>query len=124
MSLCYHVSSAAAEKKRLLIASAGIEFRDFEKTRDAVIAQLDAIARGDISRDELDHSRSAVLSALKSMEDSQTRLEGFYSGQIISGDLRTPAEKAAEVASVTKEQIVEAARCARLDTVYFLRGVQ
>ena len=25
---------------------------------------------------------------------------------------------------ITKEQIVEAARCARLDTVYFLRGVQ
>jgi len=124
MSLCYHVSSAAAEKKRLLIASAGIEFKDFEKTRDAVIAQLDAIARGEVSDDELAHSRSAVLSALKSMEDSQARLEGFYSGQIVSGDLRTPAEKAAEVAAVTKEQIVEAARCARLDTVYFLRGVQ
>lgn len=122
MSLCYHISSAAAQRKQLLIASAGVEFDAFEKTKDAINAQLAACAAGELSSDEIEHARAALLSALKSSEDSQGRLEAFYSGQLISGDYATPADKAKQVAAVTKDQIVEAARGAKLDTIYFLRG--
>ena len=102
--------------------SSGIEFENYQKAYDEIMAQLDAVRNGDLEDWELDGARSTLLNAYASMGDSQGKLENFYLGQAATGQSETPEELAEQVRNVTPERIFNAMKSVELDTVYFLRG--
>ena len=51
-SLCYYASSAVEKFKGLMIVSSGISFDQYETARDAILAELDACRRGEITPEE------------------------------------------------------------------------
>lgn len=122
LSLCYFASSMLAKQKGLMLVSSGIEFDQYERARDEILAQLQACVDGDFTAQELEWARRSVVSSLTSGLDSQGRLEEHWSAQSIAGLHQSPQELAAAVESVTGEQVVSAAKRLRLDTVYFLKG--
>ena len=93
LSLCYYASSSYARSKNG-------EWEDWEQ----------------------DGALQAMLSSLTSLPDSQGALENYYLGQIATDAGETPEELTAALREVTRERIMEAARSAKLDTVYFLHG--
>ena len=122
LSLCYYASSLYHRQKRLITVSSGIEFADFQRAYDEILAQLEAVKNGDLEDWELEGARSTLLNAYASMDDSQGKLENFYLGQAVTGQSETPEELAEQVRQVTEERIRAAMETVRLDTVYFLRG--
>ena len=122
LSLCYYASSLYHRQKRLITVSSGIEFADFQRAYDEILAQLEAVKNGDLENWELEGARSTLLNAYASMDDSQGKLENFYLGQAATGQSETPEELAEQVRQVTEERIRAAMETVRLDTVYFLRG--
>ncbi len=122
LSLCYYASSLYHRQKGLITVSSGIEFENYQKAYDEILAQLAAVQRGDLEDWELEGARSTLLNAYASMGDSQGKLENFYLGQAATGQQETPEELAEQVRQVTKERICRAMETVRLDTVYFLRG--
>ena len=108
--------------KGILLVSSGIEFDKFEAVRDEVLAQLSALARGEITDEELESAKMGVASDLRAMLDSQGELEGFYLAQVLDGLEYGPLELAELVADVTREQVAEAAAAAECDMIYFLKG--
>ena len=122
LSLCYYASSAYHRQKRLITVSSGIEFQNYQKAYDEIMAQLGAVQRGELEDWELEGARSTLLNAYASMGDSQGKLENFYLGQAATGQEDTPELLAEQVRQVTAERIFNAMKTVSLDTVYFLKG--
>ena len=122
LSLCYYASSTLEKMKGLILVSSGIEFDKYETARDEILAQLEAIRRGEIQDWELEGARSMLISGHLATLDDQGRQEEFWLGQAAAG-LETDIPALVEgLRSVTREQVAAAARKLELDTVYFLKG--
>ncbi len=122
LSLCYYASSVYHRQKGMITVSSGIEFDDYQRASDEILAQLAAVQNGNIEDWELEAARSSLLNAYASMGDSQSRMENFYLGQIVTGREETPEDLAAQVRNVSLDRILRAMKTVQLDTVYFLQG--
>jgi len=122
LSLCYYASSLYHRQKGLITVSSGIEFENYQKAYDEIMAQLAAVQNGDLEDWELEGAKSTLLNAYASLGDSQGRMENFYLGQVATGLHETPEELAQQVRDVTPERIFRAMKTVKLDTVYFLQG--
>ncbi|MEY8387608.1 insulinase family protein [Oscillospiraceae bacterium 38-13] len=121
LSLCYYASSTYHRQKGLITVSSGIEFENYQRACDEIMAQLAAVQRGELEDWELEAARSTLLNAYASMGDSQGKLENFYLGQTATGQDESPEELAEQIRAVTPERIFQAMDTVRLDTVYFLQ---
>ena len=122
LSLCYYASSLYHLQKGIITVSSGIEFENYQRAFDEIMAQLCAVQHGELEDWEMEGARSTLLNAYASMGDSQGKLENFYLGQAAAGREETPEELAAEVRTMTPRRIFDAMETVHLDTVYFLRG--
>ncbi|MBR0028461.1 MAG: insulinase family protein, partial [Clostridia bacterium] len=122
LSLCYYASSRLVRNKGIMFVNAGIEFENFEKAYDEILAQLDAVKKGDISDFEYQSSIAFLINQLESYKDDERLMQVFALGQKLSGtntDIDTLKEK---ISRVTVEDIKRVANNIELDTVYFLAG--
>ena len=122
LQLCYYAGSLVDTHKGILLVSSGIDFDKFEAVRDEVLAQLAAMAKGEITDEELESARKGVASELRAMQDSQGELEGFYLTQALDGLEYGPLELAELVEDVTREQVTRIAANVECDMIYFLKG--
>ena len=122
LSLCYYASSTLEKMKGLLLVSSGIEFDKYETARDEILAQLEAVRRGEIEDWELEGARRTLISGHLATLDDQGRQEEFWLGQAAAGLDSTIPQLAAQFEAVTREQVAAAARKLELDTIYFLKG--
>ena len=122
MSLCYYASSAVDLLKGILTVSSGIDFDKYDPAREEILAQLEAMRRGEITPEELTAAKTDVASALRTIPDDPFALENFYLRQTVQGLDASPMDLAALVESVTADEVVEIARGVELDAVYFLKG--
>ena len=122
LSLCYFASSVYHRQKGIITVSSGIEFQNYQRAYDEIMAQLRAVQNGAVEDWEMEGARSMLLNAYASMGDSQGKLENFYLGQVATGQEETPETLAEEVRTVSAERIFKAMGTVSLDTVYFLKG--
>ena len=120
LSLCYYASSLYHRQKGLITVSSGVEFADFQRAYEEILAQLAALGRGEVETWELEAARGVLRSAYAAMEDSQGRLENFYLGQAIAGRGDSPEDLAREMEETSVERIFRAMETVKLDTVYYL----
>ena len=122
LSLCYYAGSAYHRQKGIITVSSGIEFDKYQTAKDEILAQLEAIRRGEIEDWELEGARRTLVGACMATLDDQGRQEEFWMGQAAAGLDYGPEELAARLEAVTREQVAEAAQRLELDTIYFLKG--
>ena len=122
LSLCYYASSSLERMKGLLLVSSGIEFKNEETAKQEILAQLEAIRRGEIEDWELEGARRTLIGGYRAALDEQGRQEEFWLGQAAAGLEAPPEALCAQLETVTREQIAAAAKKLELDTVYFLKG--
>ncbi len=120
-SLCYSVSSSLEKYKGMLLISGGIDFDKYETAKTAILAELDACKRGDITEQELESARMQVLSGLQMALDAPSRLDDFYLGMAILPGEDLP-EHMERIRRLTVQDLSEAANTLELDTIYFLKG--
>lgn len=122
LSLCYYASATLEKMKGLVLVSSGIEFDKYQTAKDEILAQLEAVKRGEIEDWELEGSRRTLIGACLSTLDDQGRQEEYWLGHSAAGLEEAPEEFAARLETVTREQVSAAAQKLELDTVYFLKG--
>lgn len=123
-SLCYYANASMDKFKGIMLVEAGIEASNYQVALDGILEQLDCCKRGEITSQELESARTYLLSALRTGKDSPGRLDDYAIGQSIAGMTGTMDDLAAQLRSVTLDQVVEAAGTLTLDTIYFLKGVE
>ncbi len=122
LSLCYYAGSTNHWKKGLITVAAGIDFRNYQRAVDEILAQVEALKHGDWKEWELEGARSTLRGSFRAIEDSASAMEDFVMGQIATSGEETLSGLLAAIEAVTPERIREAAACMRLDTIYFLKG--
>ena len=122
MSLCYAIGSGYYGSKGILTVNAGIDTCQQENARAAIFSQLEACRQGDISTEELNAAKEAILSGLRAVYDSPGTMESFFSTAAISGLGRTPETYADEIRAVSAENVVEAAKTVQFHSAFFLKG--
>ena len=122
LSLCYYASSMLEKQKGLVLVSSGIEFDKFETAKNEILAQLEAIRRGEIEDWELEGARRTLIGGHLSTLDDQGRQEEFWLGQAAAGLDTTIEELCAQFETITREQVAAVAQKLELDTIYFLKG--
>ena len=120
MSLCYYCAARYDTVTGLMLIDSGIEGANKQAACDAILAQLEAVQKGDFADDVLEATRLAMVNALRTTGDSLGGIESWYLSQILQGEEAAPVEEIAKFQKVTREEVVEAANQVTLDTIYFL----
>ena len=123
LSLCYYIGSAYYGSKGIVTVSAGIDADKEEITRQQIMAQLDACRNGEITKDEMEAAREAVLSSLRTVHDSPGAIEGYYATASLSGATMNLPAYAEAVSAVTTEDVIRVAKMLTYHTSFLLKGV-
>ena len=121
LSLCYYVSSSIEKYKGVMLISSGVDFENYEKAKNAILTELEACKKGEITEEELESARLQILSSLRSFLDSPAQMDDFYCGMAIAGGMDIP-EIMDAVEKLTAEDVAAAAQKLSMDTIYFLKG--
>lgn len=122
LSLCYYASSAVDTHKGVMLVSSGVDFDKADAAKAEMLAQLDAVKKGEITDAELDAAKRSVASDLRACLDSQGELEGFYLANTLDGLEFSPDELAELVNEVERDDVIAIATSVVLDAEYFLQG--
>ena len=123
MSLCYDIGSSYHGSKGIMTVSAGIDSDKEELVRQEILRQLEKCARGEITGQELQSAKQAIIAQLQATHDSPGAIESYYGTAALSGLGMTPEQYLLAVEQVTAEQVAAAAQTLKLHTSYFLKGV-
>lgn len=123
LSLCYYASSSIDKYKGLMLISSGVAFENFETAKSAILAELDACRRGEISEEELESARRQILSSLRAIEDAPVQLDEYYCGNAIL-PCPNPRQMAELVQKLGIDDLSRMAKKLWLDSIYFLKGVE
>lgn len=122
MSLCYYCSAARNDLKGIMLVNSGVENENIEKTKEAVIDQLEEIKNGNFANEDINFAEMAIKNDFKSVADSAGNVSNWYFDCIRKNDIVTPEEKLGRYLGVSKERIIAAAKSMVLDSVYVLTG--
>ena len=122
MSLCYYCSSSYSTYSGIMTVSSGIEVKNIELVKKAILEQLDKIKSADISDNELEAAKRSIANAYRQLYDSPFDLQSFYSGRMLFGIPDTIDNSIAKLCAITKENIVRIANGIRLDALFFVEG--
>ncbi|MEM1484073.1 insulinase family protein [Oscillospiraceae bacterium PP1C4] len=122
LSLCYYCSARFDRLTGLMMVDSGVEKENKQKAHDEILNQLEIIKRGEFTDDEMTATRLLMQNSLSSVTDSLGAIEEWYMTQVMSASAYSPADEAALLEEITREDIIKAARQVTLDTVYFLTG--
>ncbi len=120
--LCYAIDSGYYGSKGLMTVQAGVDSERLEETKAAVLEQLALCRQGEITPQELNAAKQAILSGLRAVYDSPGAMESFFSTAALSGLNRTPEVYAAQIEAAAMEDIVEAARSVQFHASFVLKG--
>ncbi len=120
-SLAYYASSRLDGHKGIMTIQSGIQIENYDKAVDIIQQQLEAMAKGEISNEEMQKTKATLSNQLREIKDRSYDLIDFAYHAII-GQYNRPIESLLKaIDETTKEDIVKVAQDVQLDTIYFLR---
>ncbi len=118
--LCYDAGSTHERLKGLVFVACGVEAQNVERARDLCLEQVAAIARGEVTDDELEHTRLAYAQGYRQLLDAPAQLVNLDYIMALGDRSGAPEEASQAVAGVSRDEVVAAAQGLRLDTVFAL----
>lgn len=123
LSLCYYADSVYDKLKGILLVSTGVEPDRMAAAEAECLAQLEAIRRGDFTREEFDLTVRALVSRLTMSRDSLgAHADWLLTGCLTGSGLPDVDGLIRRLEAVSPEDVAAAARCVEPDTVYCLTG--
>ncbi len=122
LSLAYFVFSRVDKMKSFMLISSGIETKNYKAAYDEIMAQTDNMLSGRITEEEFIAAKKYLANSFNSMKDSISAMEDFYMSQLICKTDDTLEDIIEKINSVTMEQLVEAGKKIKMNTIYFLKG--
>lgn len=120
LSLAYYCSSRADEMKGVMYVNSGVERENIEKAKAEILNQLDLVANGNITDDEINNAILDVKNGVASVYDTTSGIDSWYFSRILRGDLMSTEEYAKIYTNTTKEKIQKVAEQIKLDSVFIL----
>lgn len=123
LSLCYYCSANNMSEKGIMLIDSGVEYSNLDKAKNEILKQLDEMANGSFSDDELSNAKTAACSSLRSYNDTASGLATWWLTQLCVWNRDFSPEDAIEkYKGITRDEIIQAAKSYKLDTVYIMSG--
>ncbi len=122
LSLCYYCSSGVNDKKGVIYVDSGVEHSNAKKAEDEILNQLENIQNGNITDDELENARLAIINSWRGVSDGARSIADWYFQRNYSNGSESPEDFIEMLKKVTKADVIDAAKSLKLDTVYILTG--
>ncbi|WP_188205861.1 EF-P 5-aminopentanol modification-associated protein YfmF [Alkalibacillus aidingensis] len=119
-SLAYYAASRFESHKGLLFVFSGIAPEKYDQAKKIIMQQHEHIKNGEITEQELEQTKKAVIHQLKETIDRSRGIIEWYYQQVIGGKEYTNQEMVEQIEAVTKDDVIAVANQVHLDTVYFL----
>ncbi len=123
MSLCYYCSSKASLITGSIVVSSGLDNTNKELAKSEIFRQLELIAKGEISNEELCAARGSIKYSYSQIYDSARALRSFYTERDCFGIEETVEQYKQRLLSVSAEDVSRLAAATVHDTEFFIRGV-
>lgn len=121
-SLCYYVSSSYAAFSGVMIVNAGIDAKNYEKTKSLIQEQLQDIQNGHITDEEIEIAKILLYNSLKKTEDEASSMMSLAYNRDITNRKESHEEYIQNILNVSKEDIINVSQDIYLDTIFFLTG--
>lgn len=119
-SLAYYAASRLESQKGLLLVFSGIAPEDFEKARDIIRLQMEAMKNGDFTEKDLNETKELIVNQLlETMDHPQGIIELLYQ-QVLAGVTRPPETIIENMKQVTKQDVIKVSKKIEEDTLYLL----
>lgn len=119
-SLAYYSIARLEKFKGLMMIGSGIEISNYNKTKDIIERQLDDIARGDISKFELEGAKKSLINGILSTKDNQMQMVDFLINKKISGHQMTTEDLINGIEQTTADRVSRMAERVQPGIEYFL----
>lgn len=120
LSLCYYCSSSYSRSKHLVTVYSGLQPDNLGKARDEIHAQIDVIASGGLTGEDIAAARLNVSESMRQVYDSIGATVGWYLVRLLEEHPLTPEETAEQLCAVTPEEIALAAKSLSSDVTFVL----
>lgn len=122
MSLCYYCASRFSRTKNCIFVDCGIETKNIETAKNAIIGQLDEIISGNFSDEDMQNILLAFENSFSGIGDTISSYINWYKSAVYEGEYLTPEQTLEKYKNVTKERIIDCAKSLVLDTVYVMKS--
>ena len=119
-SLAYSIHSQIDAKNGFLFVLSGVSVDQYEKAKDTVIASFDTFRTGDFTDEKLALAKKVILSQRKESADKPKNIIEILHNQLLLDDEQKRVSFETQISKVTREDIIQLAQQAVLDTVYIL----
>lgn len=120
-SLAYTVGSNYNKTKNCIFIRAGIEIVNYKKALENIEKQLENMKNGNFTEKDINDSKELIIASIESISEEQDTEITYYYGQQLANRFVNLQEYMEKIKAVTKEQIVELAQNASINTIYFLK---
>lgn len=120
LSLCYYCQSHVVNCTGAVLVDCGVEKGNEEKALKEIFAQLKALQNGDFSDEELENTKKYLNNLSRLNYDTVEGMNSWYFSCFAKGEYGSPDDYIAKINAVTREDVIEAFKQYRLDTVYSL----
>ena len=122
MSLCYYCRSSVSQRTGIMLVSSGIESKNKEVAKKAILDQLEMIKNGEVSEEEFESAKKSIRNGYLAIYDGAEAMEAWSFFRGFCGINTTPIAECEKIENVSIEEIKAVANKITLDTVYFLKG--
>ncbi|MGB4177769.1 MAG: pitrilysin family protein, partial [Halanaerobiales bacterium] len=105
-SLAYYASSSLESTKGLLLITAGIDFANYDKTRDIILKELEKMRQGDFTEEEFQWTMKSLINSFESTADNNRGLLAHYLLGVINHKTETIKDSIDELGKLKKEDII------------------
>lgn len=124
-SLAYTVRSRYYRFKDIIVIFAGINKENYQKAVDVIKEQIEAIKKGEISKEEFESAKDSLMADLLEWKDSKIAMAKMKFANIIAfkdADI-TVEDMRERMSKVTLEDIIRVANLVSVEKIFVLGGV-
>lgn len=119
-SLAYYAASRFESHKGLLFVFSGIDPKDYQKARQIILDQMEAMQQGDFTDAEVEEAKKQVINQWKETMDNPNGCIELLYHQVLANSDQSPLDILSRIEEVTKEDLLQVSKRLYLDTIYFL----
>lgn len=120
LSLCYYCSARLTRSKGLIFVESGVEEKNMDAAKDAILNEFDNVKSGNFTDQELEYSKRSIIDRIRAIESDQASLLGWYSEKAVAEAPMTTFEACELISKVTRKEVIASANAFSIDSVYRL----
>lgn len=122
-SLAYSVNCDYNPKKGNFAIYAGISAEKYQEFKEVVNKIISDYQNGLLDDEVLDLTKKAIINSIYKSADQQSYGLQYLLNSLAGIKTRSIEEKVESINNISKESIIDAAKCLQLDTIFLLKGL-